>query len=58
MLKDIPGCLLIIREDEMNLRVSEDLTYPGTNEYTRLYLLRIKPWEFLTKERECWAISF
>jgi hypothetical protein len=58
MLKGSPGCLLVINENEINLRVSEDLRYPGTNEYTRRYLLRTKPLEFLTKEGECWAISF
>ena len=29
------------------------LTYVGTNEYTRLDLLRIQAWKFLTQEWEC-----
>jgi hypothetical protein len=39
MLKGIPGCLLIITENEIKFRVSEELTYLGANEYTRLNLL-------------------
>jgi hypothetical protein len=50
MSKGIPGCLLVITENDIKLRVSEELTYLRANEYTRLNLLRTKPWEFLTQE--------
>jgi hypothetical protein len=40
MLKSIPGCLLFITENDIKLRVSEELTYLEANEYTRLNLLR------------------
>jgi hypothetical protein len=38
--------------------VSEELMYVGTNECICLNLIHTKPWEFLTQESECWAISF
>ena len=40
--KGIPGCLLVITENEIKLRVAGELTYLGANEYTRLNLLRTK----------------
>jgi hypothetical protein len=43
MLKDIPGCLLVIVENEIKLRVSEELTYLEAIEYTSLNLPRTKP---------------
>jgi len=53
MPKGIPGCLLITTESDIKLKLSAELTYLGANEYTRLILIRIEAWKFLTQEREC-----
>jgi hypothetical protein len=39
MSKGIPGCILIIIDSEIKLRVSEELTYLGANEYIHLHFL-------------------
>jgi len=52
MPKGIPNCLLVNTESEIKLRVSEELTYLGASDYTRLNLLRTKPSGFLTQEGE------
>jgi hypothetical protein len=57
MPKGIPNCLLVNTESEIILRVSEELTYLGASDYTRLNLLRTKSSEFLTQEGEYWTIS-
>lgn len=54
--KGIAGCLVVIAEYKIKLRVSEELMYLGANEYTPL-ILHTKSWEFLTQEWECWPIS-
>lgn len=50
MLKDIPGCLLYVTDSKIKLRISEELMHLWTNKHTRLNLLCIKPWEFLTQK--------
>jgi hypothetical protein len=57
MPKGISGCLPVNTEIEIELRVSEELTYLVASEYTRLNLLRTKPLEFLTQEGESRTIS-
>jgi hypothetical protein len=39
MSKANPGCILIITDSEIKLRVSEELTYLGANEYIHLHFL-------------------
>lgn len=56
MQKGIPNCLLVNTQSEIKLRVSEELTYLGACEWTRLNLLRTKTLEFLTQEGERWTI--
>jgi hypothetical protein len=48
--KGIPRCLLVIIQSEIKLKVCEELSYLGANEYTRVNRLRTKPWEFLTQD--------
>jgi hypothetical protein len=38
MSKGIPGCLLVITENAIKLRTSEEMTYVWANEYTGLIL--------------------
>lgn len=55
--KGIKRCLLVITQSEINLKVCEELSYLEINEYTRRNRLHTKPWEFLTQDWECKAIS-
>jgi len=57
MPKGIPNCLLVNTQSEIKLRISEELTYLGASEYTRLNLLHAKTLGFLTQEGECWTVS-
>jgi len=56
MSQGIPGCLLIITDSEIKLRVSEELTYLGDNEYIHLHFLCTSR-ENLSHMNECWTIS-
>lgn len=47
MSKGIPGCLVVITEREIKLRVSGGQMYLGANKYTGFHLLRTKTWEIL-----------
>ena len=48
--KGISGCLIIITESEMKMRVYEELKHLVANKRTCLNLLQTKSWEFLIQE--------
>jgi hypothetical protein len=49
MSKGIPGCLLVINENESKLGASEETTCLGVSEFARLNILRTKPGESQTR---------